>query len=85
MLTIPASAVVESTKGYACWVETTKGMERRALKLGDSSDMFIVVEEGLQERDEVVLNPLAFIEEAQFEAAQTLDGTKLQERELSEF
>jgi len=59
-----------------CWVQKGKRTERRALKLGDSSDMFIVVEAGLTEGDEVILDPLANIEEAQTEAAKTLDETR---------
>jgi hypothetical protein len=38
--------------------------------------MFIVVEAGLTEGDEVVLDPLANIEEAQIEAARTLDSNQ---------
>ena len=39
--------------------------------------MFIVVESGLVEGDEVVLDPLAHVAEAQTEAAATLDKTNL--------
>ena len=84
VLVIPAAAVVETNDGYACWVESAKGVQRRTLGLGDSSDMFIVVETGLKEGDEVVVNPLAYIEEAQVEVAKTLDEKK-QELDLSEF
>jgi len=84
VLTIPASAVVESEKGYACWVETPEGPRRRALDLGDASDMFIVVESGLHEGEQVVLDPLACVEEAQDEAAQTLDETGPPESHESE-
>ena len=79
VLMIPTAAVVETKEGYACWVETDEGTQRRTLGLGDSSDMFIVVERGLKEGDEVVLDPLAFIEEAQIEAAKLLDQTKSRE------
>ncbi|MBC8352809.1 MAG: hypothetical protein H8E66_12515 [Planctomycetes bacterium] len=82
VLMIPTAAVVETNQGHACWVETAKGIERRALQLGDSSDMFLVVEAGLEEADEVVLNPLAHIEEAQIEAAKTLEETKQRELDL---
>ena len=75
VLTIPAAAVVEAGDEYACWVQTAEGTQRRSLRLGESSDMFIVVESGVEEGDEVVLNPLAFIAEAQAEAARTLGGT----------
>jgi multidrug efflux pump subunit AcrA (membrane-fusion protein) len=74
-LTIPASAVLESERGHACWVQTPHGVERRALKLGDHSDMSIVVEAGVTEGERVVLDPLADIEEAQTEAAMPLQET----------
>ncbi len=76
VLLIPTAAVVETKEGYACWVKTAKGTQRRALELGDSSEMFILVEAGLKEGDEVVLDPLAFIEEAQTEVAKMLDDAK---------
>ncbi len=74
-LLIPVSAVIGTSNGYACWVETTEGIQRRTLKLGDSSDMFIVVEAGVNEGDQVVVDPLAYLEEARIEAAK-LDDTK---------
>jgi multidrug efflux pump subunit AcrA (membrane-fusion protein) len=73
VLMMPAAAVVETKSGHTCWVETTEGPQRRTLELGDSSDMFIVVKLGAEEGDRVVLDPLASIEEAQVEAAKTLD------------
>ncbi|TKJ24630.1 MAG: hypothetical protein CEE41_05335 [Hadesarchaea archaeon B3_Hades] len=65
VLTIPVAAVVETTQGDFCWVKTTEGTELRSLQLGDTNDNFIVVKAGLKEGDEVVLDPLASIEEAQ--------------------
>jgi multidrug efflux pump subunit AcrA (membrane-fusion protein) len=75
VLTIPAAAVVETTEGYACWVQIGDRSERRPLQLGDGSHMFIVVEAGLAEGDQVVLDPLAHIPQAQLEAAATLGAT----------
>ena len=46
VLTIPTAAVLETAEGFACWVQTAAGPQRRSLTLGDSSDMFIVVEDG---------------------------------------
>ena len=68
VLTVPAAAVLETHRGYCCWVETEAGVERRTLQLGDANDMAIVVQDGLDEGDEVVLNPLAHLQEAQDEA-----------------
>ena len=68
VLTIPVAAVVETEDDYFCWVRSGDDLQRRALQLGDSNDQFMVVEAGIKAGDEVILNPLAFIEEAQREA-----------------
>jgi len=68
VLSIPVAAVVETEKGDFCWVKTAEGAEKRVLKLGDSNDVFIVVNAGLAEGDKVVLNPTAIIEEAKADA-----------------
>ena len=65
VLTIPVAAVVETAEGDFCWIKTAEGAQRRSLQLGDTDDHFIVVETGLKEGDEVVIDPLASIEEAQ--------------------
>jgi multidrug efflux pump subunit AcrA (membrane-fusion protein) len=70
VLTIPVAAIVESGAGFYCWVQTSDGVKQRVLKLGDSNDEFTVVLDGLIEGEQVVLNPLAFIEEAQALAIQ---------------
>jgi len=67
VLTIPVAAVVETAEGDFCWVKTAGGAQRRSLALGDSSDVFTVVNAGLKEGDEVMLNPLACMDEAQRE------------------
>ena len=84
VLLIPTSAVVETAKGHACWVQKANDLERRTLQIGDSSDMFIVVKEGVSEGDEVVLDPLSSIEEAQVEAAQTRASSDAQELDWNE-
>ena len=78
VLTIPVAAVVETADGAFCWVKTDEGPHRRLLELGDSNDVFIVVEAGLKEGDEVVLNPTAFVEEAKTDASATIDETEPQ-------
>ena len=75
VLTIPVAAVVETDKGDLCWVLTAEGPERRMLQLGDTNDVFVVIEAGLNEGDEVVLNPAAFIEEARTDALRSPQGT----------
>ena len=76
VLTIPVAAVLQTEEGDFCWVKTADETRRRSLRLGDSNDVFIIVEAGLQEGDEVVLNPTAFVEEAQDDATKTLAETK---------
>ncbi|MHC4405169.1 MAG: efflux RND transporter periplasmic adaptor subunit [Planctomycetota bacterium] len=84
VLTIPVAAVVETAEGDFCWVKTADGPKRRLLGLGDTDDAFVVVKAGLKEGDEVVLNPLAFIEEAQSEVLKPLDETKRREPDSGE-
>ncbi len=75
-LLVPTSAVIETQSGHACWVKHGDGVERRSVKPGDSNDMFIAVESGVSEGDEVILDPLAHIEAAQLEAASILEETE---------
>ena len=79
VLTIPVAAVIEIEEGHFCWVQTAQGTERRTLTLGDSNDIFMVVQDGLREGEEVVLNPLAFVEEAQMEVLKPSNDGKLGE------
>jgi len=74
VLTIPVTAVVETAQGAFCWIMTTEGARRRALKLGDTDDNFAAVQTGLQQGDEVVLDPLASITEAQTLALKLIDA-----------
>ena len=71
VLTIPVSAVVETDQFNFCWVKTPDGIERRPITLGDSNDVFIIVESGLNEGDEVILNPMTHSEDAKGEALKT--------------
>jgi HlyD family secretion protein len=78
VLTIPVAAVVETSIGNFCWVKTASGAERRSLQLGDTNDVFTIVETGLQEGDKVVLHPLA-LKEAQALSIEQRDEEKPQE------
>ncbi len=79
VLMIPVAAVVETEESDFCLVNTAKGTQRRRLTLGDTNDMFTVVKEGLKEGDQVVLNTLAFFEQAQAEGLKPLNNKKGQE------
>ena len=78
ILTIPTNACLETQDGFSCWVQTKSGVERRSLQLGDSSDMFIVVQQGVSEGEHVILDPLANVPEAQAEASAALSGSREQ-------
>jgi multidrug efflux pump subunit AcrA (membrane-fusion protein) len=71
VLLIPVAAVMKTEQGYCCWVGTVEKAQRRSLQLSHSNDEFIVVESGLQEGDQVLLNPTAFIEDAQNQLRQS--------------
>jgi len=75
VLTIPVSAVVETDRHKLCWVKTPTGVERRLITLGDSNEVFIIVNSGLNEGDKVVLNPLEYVDDAKGEALKTLQET----------
>lgn len=70
-LLIPVEAVIETEQGPFCWIGTTEDAQPRSLRLGDNNDEFIVVESGLQEGDQVILNPTTFIEDAQLRLRQS--------------
>lgn len=72
VLTIPVAAVVETDEGDFCWVKTPNGTQKRSLQLGDSNDVFVLVQAGLKEGDDVVLNPAEYIAEAEEEALNPL-------------
>jgi len=79
VLTIPVSAVVETAQGDFCWVKTAEGVKRQSLQLGDTNETFIVVKAGVNEGDEVVLDPMASITEAQALVLKPLDKAKSRE------
>jgi len=83
VLTIPVAAVVETAQGAFCWVRTANGAKRRSLQLGDTNNVFTVVEAGLKEGDEVMLHPFAF-KEAQALALKARDEDKPREPESTE-
>jgi HlyD family secretion protein len=84
VLKIPVAAVIETTDGDFCWIKRIDKPKRRLLQLGDTDDSFVIVKAGLKEGDEVVLNPLAFVDEAQIEALKPLDKTKPQKQDSLE-
>ena len=76
VVTVPTAACIETQKGFACWVQQLSGLKRRSLDVGDSNDMFLVVRDGIDEGDIVILDPLANVQEAQIEAEKSLKEFK---------
>ena len=74
VLTVPVSSVIETQQGDFVWLQTQTGVQRQAIRLGDTNDVFIEVQGGLTEGDPVVLNPLAEIADAQRLAASTMES-----------
>lgn len=83
VLLLPVTSVVATDAGRYCWVKTPSGVQRRAVQMGDSNNDFVQVTAGLQEGDEVAVDPLAFIEEAQLAAAQTLGAAQREDAAAS--
>ncbi len=79
VLTIPVAAVVETGEERHCWIKTPSGPRQRKLEIGDSNEQFAIVASGLKEGDEVVLNPVAYIDEAQLEVLKPVDQDNPQE------
>ncbi|MDB4614697.1 hypothetical protein OAH18_03300, partial [bacterium] len=76
VLMVPATAVLETLDGHFCWVKKNDDFERRSVTLGDHNDMFIAIEDGLQEGETVILDPLANVEDAQLAAAKLLEASR---------
>ena len=68
-LVIPFNACVQFEDSFACWVKQGEQITRRAIELGDGDEMFNIVVNGLQPGDEVILEPLSYVPEAQAEVA----------------
>jgi len=81
VLLVPVSTILETDTDSLCWVSTPSGPERREIKLGDTNDVYIVVEEGLQEGEEVILSPLSSVKEAQDEALLAINESSEEDTE----
>lgn len=73
VIKVPVSAILDTGEETLCWVMTAGETQRRVIQVGDSNDVYIVILEGLEVGEEVVLNPVAYIKEAQYEAMKTID------------
>ena len=71
VLLIPVSAVVETERQSFCWVKTETGVERRAVELGPSDEVFIAVESGVEENEQVILDPQPYTKDIETELLTT--------------
>jgi hypothetical protein len=71
-LSVPVSAVVDTSTGPFCWISTPNGPKKQQVILGDSNDIFVVVVQGVKEGDKVFLHPLTDVEEAQADVGKFL-------------
>lgn len=69
---VPVSAILETDQETLCWVVSGGQPQRRVINIGDSNDVFVVALEGLDEGEEVVLNPVAHVKAAQVEALEAI-------------
>ena len=80
VLKVPVAAIVESADGYLCWIRKNGQIEKRNVTLGDTNDEYTVVESGLSEGDEVVLNPLSHLKQAEQEALKPRNSSESSNR-----
>jgi len=65
-VTRPAGWWTEGAEGtFYCGTQSADAIRKKIIRVGDTNDQFTVILDGLTEGDEVILNPLSFIEEAQ--------------------
>ncbi len=58
VLAVPIEAVTEEDGREVCYVAHEDGLERREVKLGESTQSYLEISEGLHEGEQVVLKPV---------------------------
>jgi multidrug efflux pump subunit AcrA (membrane-fusion protein) len=74
VLKLPVSAVLENGQESLCWVKMANSIERRIVEVVEGNEVFVVINRGVDVGDEVVLDPIAFVREAQVEAMKSVDA-----------
>ncbi len=57
VIAVPVAAVIEDGEEFVCAARDGKGFERRVVMLGKSDDRFVEIVQGLEEGEQVFLNP----------------------------
>ena len=65
VLVVPVQAIVQIQNESWCYVDIDGQVEKRVLTLGRTNDKFVVLREGVNEGDRVVLNPSAIVEHSE--------------------
>lgn len=71
VLAVPVQAVTQRGEKYYCYVVGASGIERRPIVLGASNDVVIEVKDGVNEGDQVILNPRSAVPAAREEELTT--------------
>lgn len=76
-LQIPVQAVVERNGYHFAMVRTPSGIDLRQVKLGSTNDKFVIVQDGLNENEQVVVNPRKFQDRVAFPDLPVLDNKEM--------
>jgi hypothetical protein len=86
VLYVPIQSVVteeDDDEKKACYVSTDKGPKRREVEIGLFNDDFVEIKNGLEEGEQVLLNPPRWTETEKDEEEQQKDETEQTEQEKS--
>lgn len=72
---LPVESILEFGSGFYCWVRQGNTLSRRLLELGDSDEEMVIVTDGVKAGETVILNPLAYVPEAQDDALINFEKT----------
>ncbi len=79
VLSVPVQAIVQVGPDSWCYVDNGNGPERRPVRLGMTNHKFVVVRDGIEEGDRVVLNPMAIVEQSDEESKAADNETSTQQ------
>ena len=65
VISIPVQAIVQRQKRSWAYVQTNGTLEKRELTLGKTNSKFVEVKTGIDPADQVVLNPMAILDESE--------------------
>ena len=68
VIAIPVQAIVQVERETWCYVRRDGVVERTLVELGGTNDKFVEIKNGLVEGDQVILNPMAIVEEEKADA-----------------